>query len=141
MAIGCAASTGSGAVLLSSLTNPTLQTLINMGTAPVAVGPYDFSDFGFIDASTGTARTAAQIQVQAFSNNGYGLQFVSNWFAANGSMVDDIISYDVQAAAPPTSIAQISLLSNGTAPVAVTGTFTTNTLISSLIGGGTGIRC
>ena len=137
LATGCAASSGYGAVQLSSLTDPTLQTLITMGSAPVVVGPYQFSDFDFTDASTGASSTAAQIQVQPLTTNGYGLQFVANWFAANGTMVDDVVSYDVQTTNPPQPVTQISLLSNGTAPVPVTGTFTTATLIASLPGGGT----
>ncbi len=137
LALGCSASSSRGALQLSALSNPTLQTLMDMGSAPVAVGPYLFDDFSFVDASSGTSRTAAQIQVQAFTTNGYGLQFVANWFAADGSMVNDVIAYDVQASSPAQPIGQISLLSNGTAPVPVSGTFTTATLISSLPSGAT----
>jgi hypothetical protein len=135
IAVGCAASRSNGVVALSSLNDPTLQTLISMGSTSVAVGPYDFSNFGFIDASTGVAHTAGQIQIQSFSNHGYGLQFVASWYASDGADANDVISFDVAAADPTKPIAQISLLSNGTAPVAVPGTFTSNTLISSVIGG------
>jgi hypothetical protein len=51
--------------------------------------------------------------------------------------VDDVISYDVQATNFSQSIAQISLLSNGTAPVPAAGTFTTTSLIASLPTGAT----
>jgi hypothetical protein len=137
LTLGGAAANGYGAVELSSLNDPTLATLVGMGSTPVAVGPYQFSNFAFTDASSGAAHTSAEIQVQGFGTNGFGLQFVSNWFAANGTLVDDVISYDVKTSDPASAIGQISLLSNGTAPVPASGTFTTSTLISSPIGGGT----
>jgi hypothetical protein len=135
--IGGFASAGRGAISLASLNNPTLQTLIDMGPASVTLGQYEFSDFSFVDASTGTAYTASQIQVQASTASGFGLQLVSNWYAAGGSKVDDVIEFDVKSTSPTSAIGEISLLSNGTAPMPVPGTFTTTTLIASVPGGGT----
>ncbi len=125
-----------GAIMpLSSLISPTLQSLINMGTSPVAVGNAEFSNFSLINALPGTGVSASQIQVQPYTTGGDGLQFVSSWSAANGSEVDEVISFDVQTIDSTKPITQISLLSNGTAPVPTTGTFASTTLISQLLNG------
>jgi hypothetical protein len=121
---------------LSSLPNPTLQTLVNMGSTPVAVGGLEFSDFSIVNTLGAGGVTADQIQVLP-SNSGTGLQFVSSWFAANGSYVDEVLSFDVQAMDSTKPISQISLLSNGTAPAPTPGTFTTTTLVSELPSGAT----
>ncbi len=135
--IGGAASRGYGAVQLSSMSDPTLETLIAMGSTPVDVGPYQFNNFSFVDASSGATYTPGEIQVQAFNSNGYGLEFVSNWFASNGTMVDNVITYDVSDTTSAQPIAQVNLLSNGTAPEPVTGTFATTSLIASIPRGST----
>ena len=126
-----------GVVQLSSLTNSTLQDLINMGSTPVAVGPYQFSNFSFIDASSGAAQTAAQVKVMSFATGGFGLQFVTNWFAADGSLLDEVIAYDVTTTDPTQAIGRIDLFSNSTAPAPANGTFTSTTLASQVPGGQT----
>lgn len=121
---------------LSSLTNPTLQTLISMGSTPVCVGGIQFSHFSLVNTLGAGGVTSDQIQVLP-SNSGTGLQFVSSWFAANGSYVDEVLTFDVQSMDAAKPINQISLLSNGTAPAPTPGTFTTTTLVSETPGGST----
>jgi hypothetical protein len=116
---------------LTSLPDPTLQTLITMGSTPVSVGQLEFSDFSLVNTIGAGGVTAEQIQVLP-SNSGVGLQFVSSWFAADGSYTDEVVSFDVRAMDSSKPICQISLLANGTAPAPATGTFTTTTLVSEL---------
>jgi hypothetical protein len=125
------------AVLLASLNNPTLQTLMTMGSSSVVVGDMQFSNFTFTDNSTGTALAPSQIRVQPYTTTGNGLEFVAGWFASNGSTLDDLISYDVQTTTPGQPIGEVTLLTNGTAPVAATGTFTTASLLSQTTQGST----
>jgi hypothetical protein len=138
VAVNAIASTAHSAVEpLSDLVSPTVQTLINLGSNGVSVGDEEFSNFSMVNALPNSGVTASQIQVQPYSVGGNGLQFVSSWFAANGTYVDEVLSFNVQAINPTRPITMISLLSNGTAPAPAPGTFTTDTLVSLLVGGGT----
>jgi hypothetical protein len=128
---------GAAVVPLSDLVSPNLQTLINLGGNGISVGDEVFSNFSLVNALPSSGVSASQIQVQPYSVGGNGLQFVSSWFAANGTYVDEVLSFNVQAIDPTKPIGTISLLSNGTAPAPAPGTFTTNTLVSLLVGGGT----
>ncbi len=122
------AGTGRAAIQLSSLQNPTLQTLIDLGNTPVTVGTEQFSNFDFVAGSASGPSSASQVQVKPINNSGSGLQFVATWFASNGVNVSDVISYDVQPVSPSDSTSWIGLFSNGTAPAPASGTFTTTTL-------------
>jgi hypothetical protein len=124
-----------GAITLYSLDNPTLATLINLGSTGVWVGDDEYYGFSFLNAIPGSSISAADIQVEPYTTQASGLQFISSWFAADGSYVDTVIAYDVVASAQP--IGEINLLSNGTAPAPAPGTFTTTTLVSELANGQT----
>ncbi len=133
MLFGVCTSRSLGAVDLSSLSSPTMQTLMDMGNSGVVVGGEEFYNFSYIAGAGST--TASQVQVQPVSDTGSGLQFVANWFAADGTSVSDVISYDVEAVNAWQSIGSIDLFSNGTAPAPVSGTFTTTTLTSQTMQG------
>jgi len=127
LALGSAASTATGAIALSNLTNPTVQSLIDQGSSGVTVGSKRFFDFTFSGLTNSGTRTAAMVAVQPITDNGEGLRFISGWLAING-FSDDVITYKVEETAPSQSIGTISLFSDGTAPVPGTNTFASTTL-------------
>jgi hypothetical protein len=120
-------------VPLSSLNDPTLQTLIDLSSDGVTVGPLQFYDFTFLASPTSAPPTAASIDVNPVTNPGDGLQFVSAWSATGGNSVTDVISYRVVVVDPTKSISSISLFCDGTAPVPATGAFV-STSLSARIG-------
>jgi hypothetical protein len=123
-----AARTSQGAPVLSTLQDATLQTLIDLGSTGVTVGSDQFYNFDFVAGAGNGPSTASQIQVEPFTNNGTGLQFVGSWLAADGTYASDVITYDVAATRTSEKPTWINLFSNGTAPAPATGTFTTATL-------------
>jgi hypothetical protein len=97
------------AVLLSSLTHPTLQTLISLGSDGVTVGPDRFYDFAF----TGTApvgSSSANVAVGPITAGGDGLSFVGKWIAMDGGSVANTITFQV-AIDPSTPIGSVNLFS------------------------------
>lgn len=123
-------------ISLASLTSPTVQTLIGSGSDGVTVGPFRFYDFTFAGSSSTTgARSAAQVAVQPVTDDGFGLRFLSSWFAAGGSTVADVITYKLQLLDPSLSVGQFSLFSDGTAPLPAAGTFASTSLSARKTGG------
>lgn len=123
-------------VTLSSLSNPTVQTLIGLGSDGVIVGPIRFFDFTFAGFSSTTgARNAGQVAVQPITIDGFGLRFVSPWFAAGGSAVADVITYKLAVTDPSEAVAGINLFSDGTVPLAGLGTFASGSLTARVTGG------
>jgi hypothetical protein len=115
----------SAAMTLSSLSNPTVQTLIDLGSDGVVSGEARFFDFSY--AGTSSAPAAAAVDVQAIgSDDNSGLRFVGSWLASGGSASSSTISFEV---APLTNgtVATINLLANGTAPLPAAQTFVTAT--------------
>jgi len=132
-----------GPVPLSSLTSPTLQDLINLGTGGVVIGDKVFSDFSYIGAPPGApnpAPTASQIAIGTAPGSDIGLTFSSAWESALGLNQDSIIRYAVSVL--PNSgflIKDVGLRFNGNAPIPSTGTLATVTeTVSTLSGTGPG---
>ena len=121
-----------GAVSLSSLPSPTVQTLIGLGDEGVTVGGDRFFDFDYV-AATGSP-AAADVRVRgvsaASSPDVAGLRFAAAWAASDGSATSSTISYSVEPVDPSRAVSRIGLLSNGTAPSPAVGTFATVTLLA-----------
>jgi hypothetical protein len=115
-------------VLLSSLSDPTVETLIGLGSDGVTVGPLQFYDFAFLASPVSALPTAASIDVEPVTASGDGLQFISAWLATGGDSVTDVITYDVDAIGQPQSISSVSLFCDGTAPVPANGAFVSTSL-------------
>jgi hypothetical protein len=110
------------AVLLSSLTHPTMQTLIALGNDGVIVGSDRFYDFA-ITGTSPAAPVSANVAVEPITTaDGDGLRFLAGWFATSGGSLTSGISYQI-AASPSAQVAGVSLYSNGTIPSPDTGTF------------------
>jgi len=121
---------------LSNLPNPTVQTLINLGSDGVTVGEFRFFDFTFAGSSTtGGLRAASQVAVQSVTTGGFGIRFLSAWIAVAGNAIADVITYKVDLASPTESIGGIGLFSNGNAPLPAAGTFTSSSMSARTIGG------
>jgi len=115
-------------VPLSSLNDPTVQTLIDLGSDGVSVGPLQFYDFTFLASPVPSQPTPTLIDVNPVTAFGDGLQFISAWSATGGNSVTDVISYRVAVADPTQSIGSISLFCDGSAPVPAAGAFVSTSL-------------
>ena len=129
-----AARPAGAAVTLGSLSQPTVQTLIDLGNSGAIAG--DARYFGFAYAGTAAAPAADQVRVQAV-DTGSGLRFVGSWVADDGAALSSTISFDVAPADPAggDAVGQVNLLSNGTAPVPAGRTFVTATATAQTTGG------
>jgi hypothetical protein len=123
------------AVSLSTLTNPTVQTLIDLGSDGVAVGPIRFFDFTFAGSSSNGSRNAGQVAVQPITADGFGIRFLSPWFVTGGSALVDVITYKLEIADPSQTVGRINLFSDGTAPLPAAGTFVSTSLSARTTGG------
>jgi hypothetical protein len=126
--LGLGAPRASASVILSSLVNPTLQTLIDLGSDGVSVGSLQFYDFNFLSSPVASSPIAASIAVDGVTSSGDGLQFVSAWLATEGDSVTDFVDYKVAVTDPTQTIETISLFCDGTAPVPAGGAFVSTSL-------------
>lgn len=114
------------AVLLSSLSNPTMQTLIGLGSDGVIVGPDRFYDFTYV-ATSAADPIATAVDVEPITINGSGLRFVAAWFAESGTSMASAITYQVSAD-PSQQINGVNLFSDGAIPLPDAGTFASTSL-------------
>ena len=115
-----------GALSLAGLSQPTVQTLIDLGTDGVTVGPERFYDFSY--AASGDAPAAADVAVTPAAT-GTGLRFVGAWVADAAEPISSgTVGYDVAPVDPAAALAGAAVVANGTAPVPATGTFATTSL-------------
>ena len=139
----CASAVSAAPVPFSSLTNPTLQDLINTNAGGgVVIGDKIFSDFGYVGAPTTGANpspTASQISVGTAPGSNIGLTFSSSWESALGDNQDSIISYAVHTMGPA-AISAVGLRFNGLAviPADLTNATVTETVSTAAPGGGPG---
>ncbi len=84
LVIGLCAGRVQSAVALSNLTNPTLQTLIDLGSDGVTVGPLRFHDFAFNspDADPPLPTSIAVFPLKSPTED--GLRFASTWATTTG---------------------------------------------------------
>ncbi len=115
-----------GAMTLSSLTNPTVQTLIDLGSNGATAGDARYYDFSYAASANGPAADAVTVQSVGTADAG-GLRFVASWLSSGGSAISSTISYDV-ASLDGDPINRVNLLSNGTAPIPAARTFVTTTM-------------
>jgi len=120
------AQTSRAAVLLSSLTNPTMQTLVALGSDGVTVGSDLFYDFTFAGTSA-AAPLADNVAVEPITTDGDGLRFVAAWYAAAGDSMATAITYQVSAD-PSAQITGVTLFSDGAIPSPDAGTFVSTSL-------------
>jgi hypothetical protein len=119
-------------VQLSAISSPTVQTLISLGSDGVDVGPYHLFDFTY----SGTAVPAAwQVGVQPIAETpvagdafDVGIRLLCPWFATSSQIISNSISYKLELLDPTQPLDQISLFSDGTAPVPGAGTYAGSSL-------------
>jgi hypothetical protein len=117
---------------LSAIPTPTVQTLVSLDSDGVDVGLYHLFDFTY----TGTAVPPAwQIQVQAIAatpagGNAFdvGIRLVCPWVANPGQVIANVLTYRLELLDPSQPLDQISLFSDGTAPLPGRGTFVTSSM-------------
>ena len=124
-----AASAG-GAVSLSSLNAPTVQTLIDLGPDGVTAGGQRYYDFTYVAPVASPAAVDVRVQgVTGSSTDTAGLRFIAAWIASGaGATATGTVSYDVEPVDPARAIVRVGLTSNGTAPSPAAGAFATVTL-------------
>ncbi len=133
-AMTASARPAAAAVSLASLGGATVQTLIDLGGDGVTAGHERYYDFAYSPSAGATAATAVRVQGTT-AGAADQLRFVSTWLASGGRTVGSTVSFDVAPVDPGSGIAQLSLLSNGTAVVPAAGTFVTDTASATTPGG------
>ncbi len=110
----------SAAVKLQDLTSPSVQTLLDLGSAGVVVGQVRYFDFGYVPLSAGSP-SASVVGVQPLAFN--GLRFVTGFSAINGQYIGAVLSYSMETTDPLYQITTLDLFTDGTALVSGPGTF------------------